>query len=102
MAGTEEPPDPATDADKYAKYVLQKHHALTTIVLGVDPSLLYLLGDPVDPAAVWKKLSGQFQKKTWGNKLRLREKQFTMKLTDSERVHRNIRRVGCDSRANLR
>ena len=64
VAGTEEPPDPATDAAKYAKYILRRDRALATIVLAVDPSLLYLLGDPVDPAAVWKKLSGQFQKKT--------------------------------------
>ena len=83
VAGTEEPPDPATDAAKYSKYVAQKDRALATIVLAVDPSLLYLLGDPVDPAAVWTKLSGQFQKKTWANKLSLRKRLFTMKLNDS-------------------
>ena len=64
VAGTEEPLDPAADA---AKYISRRDRALATIVLAVDPSLLYLLGDPVDPAAVWKKLSEQFQKKTWAN-----------------------------------
>ena len=69
VAGIEEPPDPAADAGRYAKYVARKDRALATIVLAVDPTLLYLLGDPVDPASVWNKLSGQFQKRTWANKL---------------------------------
>ena len=30
-----------------------------------EPSLLYLIGDPKDPAAILNKLEGQFQKKTW-------------------------------------
>ena len=93
VAGTEEPPDPATDADKYAKYILRRDRALATIVLAVDPSLLYLLGDPVDPAAVWKKLSGQFQKKTWANKLSLRTRLFTMKLSDSGSMREYIKRM---------
>ena len=46
VAGTEEPPDPAADAGRYAKYVARKDRALATIVLAVDPTLLYLLGDP--------------------------------------------------------
>ena len=65
----------------------RRDKALAIIVLAVDPSLLYLLGDPEDPAAVWKKLSGQFQKKTWANKLSLRKKLFTMKLCGSMREY---------------
>ena len=53
VAGTEEAPDPGTDAGDYAKYVSRRDKALATIVLAVDTSLLYLIGDPVDPAAVW-------------------------------------------------
>ena len=67
-AGTEKAPD-ASDAGKLAKFKERSDHALATIVLAIDPSLLYLVGDPVDSAAVWNKLSGQFQKKTWANKL---------------------------------
>ena len=44
--------------------------------------LFFLIGDPEDPAAVWKKLSGQIQK-TWANKLSLKKKLFTMILCDS-------------------
>ena len=45
VAGTEEPPDRETEADKYAKFMSRRDKALATIVLAVDPSLLYLLGD---------------------------------------------------------
>ena len=69
--GSEEPPDPE-DRKQYSKFVSRRDEALATIVLSVDPSLLYLIGDPEDPVVVWKKLSDQFQKRTWANKLVLR------------------------------
>lgn len=53
-----------------AKFNSRRDKALATIVLSVDPSLLYLLrANPVDPVLIWKKLSEQFQKRTWANKL---------------------------------
>ena len=57
------------EVDKLAKFVARRDRALATIVLSVEPSLLYLLGDPQDPAVVWEKLADQFQKKAWANKL---------------------------------
>ena len=93
VAGTEEPPDPAADAGRYAKYVARKDRALATIVLAVDPTLLYLLGDPVDPASVWNKLSGQFQERTWANKLSLRKRLFTMRLSDSGSMREYIKKI---------
>ena len=92
VAGTEERPD-STDADKLAKYLVRRDRALSTIVLAVDPSLLYLLGDPEDPKAVWTRLSGQFQKKTWANKFSLRRQLFTMKLTDAGCMAEYIKRM---------
>ena len=59
--GTEAIPDEG-DADARAKFVTRRDRALALIVLSVEPSLIYLLEDPV---VVWKKLSDQFQKKTW-------------------------------------
>ena len=56
----------------YAKFVGRRDKTLAIIVLSFDRSLLYLLGDPEDPVAVWKKLSDQFHKKTWANKRSLR------------------------------
>ena len=55
-----------------AKYLSRRDRALATIVLPVDPTLLYLLGsDPENPAVVWKKLVDQFQKMTWAKNLAL-------------------------------
>ena len=68
--GSEHPPD-LTQADLRAKFAARKDCALAIIVLSVEPSLLYLLGDLEDPVAAWKKLADQFQKKTWANKLEL-------------------------------
>ena len=38
--------------EKYAKFMSRRDQALATTVLSVQPSLLYLLGDPEDPVAV--------------------------------------------------
>ena len=48
----------------HAKYLSRKNRALAMIVLSLEPSLLYLIGDPDDPGVVWKKFADQFQKKT--------------------------------------
>ena len=64
-----------------AKYLLQRDRALATIVLSVNPTLLYLLEpDPENLALVWKKFAYQFQRKTWANKLALRRKLYNLKL----------------------
>ena len=88
--GTETPPD-ASQADNYAKFVIRRDRALAIIVLSVEPSLLYLLGDPEDPVTVWKKLSDQFQKKTWSNKLELRRKLYSLHLKEGESVQQHIK-----------
>ena len=55
------------DYKRNANYCGRKEQALATVVL--DSSLLYLLGEPEDPVAVWEKLASQFQRKTLANKL---------------------------------
>ena len=87
--GTETPPD--VQADTYAKFMTRRDRALATIVLSVDPSLLYLLGEPENPMMVWKKLSDQFQKKTWANKLELRRKLYSLRLKDGESVQNHVK-----------
>ena len=78
-------------ADARAKFNARRDKALAIVVLAVDPSLLYMLGNPEDPAAVWKKLEEQFQRKTWSNKLQLRRKLFSLKLQEGESVHQHIK-----------
>ena len=75
-----------------AKFAARKDRALATIVLSVNPSLLYIIGDnPEDPIAVWEKLAGQFQKKTWANKLELRRKLYSLRLKDGDSVQEHIK-----------
>ena len=58
VSGTEVAPEDARELDS-KRYNGRTYKAL---VLSIDPSLLYLLEDPVDPVAVWAKLEEQFQK----------------------------------------
>ena len=71
---------PAEGTDGYSKFITRRDRALAIIVLSVNPSLLYLIGDPTDPVDVWKKLSTQFQKKTWANKLALHRRLHLLRL----------------------
>ena len=90
VSGFERPPNPA-EADKYAKFVARRDRALAIIVLSVQPSLLYLIGDPEDPIIVWQKLADQFQKKTWANKLELRRKLYSLRLKGGDCVQEHIK-----------
>ena len=90
--GTENVP-PQTEAEKYAKYVAKKNKALAIVVLSIEPSLLYLLGDPQDPVVVWEKLAAQFQKKTWANKLALRRKLYSLRLKERQSVQQHIKEM---------
>ena len=47
--GTEVAPAPDAVAERIAQFLARKDRALATFVLPVEPSLLYLLGDPQDP-----------------------------------------------------
>ena len=80
-----------TEADAYRKYLSRKDCALAMIVLSVDPFLLYIIGDPIDPTIVLKKLAYQFQKKTLANKLMLRRRLFSLKLREGNPVRSHIK-----------
>ena len=93
VAGTERAPDATREAEKYAKYKGRKERALATIVLSIDPSLLYLLGEPEDPVEVWQKLASQYQPKTWANKLELRRRLYATKLKEGGSVQQHIKEM---------
>ena len=42
------------EAAGYAKFVERHDRALAIVVLSIDPSLLYLTGEPTDPKEIWK------------------------------------------------
>ena len=73
------------------KFTSRRDRALATVVLSVDTSLLYLIGDPEDPVAVWKKLADQFEKKTWANRLDLRRKLHSLRLKDGDSALEHIK-----------
>ena len=87
--GTETRPDDMGEARTKFNKAFDK--ALATIVLSVDSSLLYLLGEPTSPITVWKTLSNQFQKRSWANRLHLRKKLYALKLRDGDSVQDHIR-----------
>ena len=59
--------------------------------MSIDPSLLYLLGDLTDPTAVREKLSTQFQKKTWANKLALCRCLHLLQLKEGQSVQEHVK-----------
>ena len=91
VSDTEEAPASDADPKERERYAARRDKALATVVLSVDPCLLYLIGDPVDPVAVWKKLEEQFQKKSWINRLNLRRKLHSLRLKDGESVEDHIK-----------
>ena len=83
---------PMEGADQQAKFATRKDKALATIVLVVEPSLLYLIGaDPTDPVVVWKALADHFQRNTWANKLELKRKLFSMRLAEGGSMQDHIK-----------
>ena len=64
VEGTEVAPDEEDEAS-FRKYNDRKDRALSTIVLAVETSLLYLLGDPQDPQEVWEEYVTNYKGKPW-------------------------------------
>ncbi len=61
--------------------------------MSVDRSLLYLIADLDHPNKVWTKLSDQFCKKTWANKLELRRKLLSLLLKEEDSVQVHTKRM---------
>ena len=80
---------PVHRAKNFNKFNKRCNRALATIVLAIEPSLLYLIGDPKDPVLVWKTLQDTYQKKSWTNVLDLKRKLYNMKMqrNDSLQTH---------------
>ena len=74
---------PEAGGDRHTKFMARRDRALATIVLSVDPSLLYLIGSP-------EELGDQFQKKTWANKLELRRTLYSLRLKEGDSVHSHV------------
>ena len=62
VQGTEVAPG-EENAEVRWKYFARRDGGLAVVVLSVEPSLFYLLGDPKDPQVVWTRLEGSFRGK---------------------------------------
>ena len=69
------------ETEKFGKFCTRRDKALATIVLTIDPELIYLIGDAENPVNVWKVLETTFQKKSVSNKFSLRKKLINTKMT---------------------
>ena len=56
VTGEETAPTRGSESEQ-AKFASRRDRALATIVLTVDTSLLYLIGNPENPVKIWKKLA---------------------------------------------
>ena len=80
------------NAEQRAIFAARRDKALATIVLAIQPSLLYVIGaDPTDPVKVWKALADQFQRKTWANKFELKRNHFSMRLGEGGSMQDHIK-----------
>ena len=49
------------NADQQARFAARRDKAIATVMLAIEPSLLYVIGaDPTDPVKVWKAPADQF------------------------------------------
>ena len=90
VTGEETAPVDGAAAER-VKFASRRDRALATVVLSVDTSLLYLIGNPEDPVVVWKKLADQFEKKTWATRLDLRRKLHALRLKDRDLAQDHIK-----------
>ena len=90
VTGEETAPTRGSESEQ-AKFASRRDRALATIVLTVDTSLLYLIGNPENPVEIWKKLTDQFEKKTWATRLDLRRKLHSLRLKDGESAQTHIK-----------
>ena len=79
--GSEECPQQA-DRDAYKKNCNRQDRALATIVLTLDPELLYLVENIDHPIQLWNKSEKKFQTKSVASKFALRKKLINTKLQD--------------------
>ncbi|KAL5494293.1 hypothetical protein EMCRGX_G015594 [Ephydatia muelleri] len=90
---SEEETEPQSGRTEIAKFRSRRDKALATIVLSVDIALLYLIGNSEHPAAVWKKLADQFEKKTWATRLDLSRILHSMRLKEGNSAQEHIKNM---------
>ena len=91
--GSEQKPAETASAEDKAKYKLTCNSvkALSTIVLSINPSQLYLITDCEEPQDAWDKLKRNFERSTLANKLYLKKQYFCSVMEDGASVESHLR-----------
>ena len=93
VIGSETQPEGAATSSAVTDFVARSGKALSTIVLSVSPSLLYLIGESNSPVAVWRKLVNHFQKSSWANQFALRKELYSCSMAPNSSICDHIRTI---------
>ena len=97
VEGTERSPVPGESEAALARtasFNLRRGKALSTLVLALNPSMFYLIGQEVsDPVVVWKKLEDHFQRSTWSNQFSLRKRLYSSVMSPNSTIGEHIRTI---------
>ena len=77
VTGAELEPEAGNDR---AKFEARRDKALAVVVLAVEPSLLYLVGEPQNPKDVWDLLRNHFQKTDLGKQTESEAQTFHVEI----------------------
>ena len=81
-----------SDTAALNKFNERRDRALAAIVLFIEPKILYLIGEPKDPVAVWKTLRDTYQQKSWSNIMDLKRKLTNTKLQPHDTIENHLKR----------
>eukprot|EP00794_Sanderia_malayensis_P003880 gene3880-4423_t len=89
----EEIPDPAWNQRALLNFQERKQKAFTTIVMAVEPALLYLVTTTEGPKAAWDALATQFERNTLSNRIFLKKKYFRMEMQEGESLQIHLKNM---------
>lgn len=90
--GTETVPDEA-NAETVSQHHRKLQKALTTIVLGICPTQLYLITSHEDPKEAWDALKQHFERDTLANKLFLKKQYFRAEMREGTSVEAHLKKM---------
>ena len=92
VGGTETLREDAT-AQQQADHRKKSQKALSTIVLAVSVSQLYLITSCDNPRQAWDALRNQFERDTIANKLFLKKKYFRMEMKETTSAEAHLKEM---------
>eukprot|EP00094_Tigriopus_californicus_P012853 TCALIF_12428-PA protein Name:"Similar to Retrovirus-related Pol polyprotein from transposon TNT 1-94 (Nicotiana tabacum)" AED:0.02 eAED:0.05 QI:22/0/0/1/0/0/2/0/415 len=99
--GTDVTPPPDAEPSILSRFQIRCGQATGIILLSLDTSVLYLIGEENDPAKAWAKLENQYQPKTWANVFSLKSGLYYLRMAVGDDIQAHFKRVKerCDELA---